>query len=106
MAACQNIETDAAQKSHFKDISAEELDEIFNNRKAKSTQNATKLWMNAFRAFLEEKNLPEADTLTNEELQDALYLFYPSIQKKDNWKWPLLRELELQSTGTTRTEEP
>lgn len=40
--------------------------------------------MNAFKAFLEEKGLPKPDDLSNEQLRDALHIFYPSIQKKDS----------------------
>ncbi len=76
MAASHSNEKDASKQRTFKTVSSDELEKIFNNRKAKSTQDVTKLWINGFKAFLVEKNLPEADNLSNE---DALHLFYPSV---------------------------
>ena len=84
MASVDNNNAEDTSKRTFKDISNSEIEKIFNNRKSKATQEATKLWMRAFRDFLKEKKLPEPEELTNEELWDVLHIFYPSVQKKDN----------------------
>ncbi len=57
--------------------------EIFKNRQSKSTQYSTQLWIRMLQEFLDVKNLPKVDDLTDLQLQDALQDFYPSIQKKD-----------------------
>ncbi len=83
MASCEQDGDATNVSSCFKDISEQEKDEIFKNRQSKSTQYSTQLWLRMFQEFLDVKNQPKVDKLSDAELCDALHDFYPSIQKKD-----------------------
>ena len=67
----------------FKTLSDAEKEEIFAKKKAQSTNDATRLWMNCFNDYLLEKNMPNADKLSTQELAYVLYHFYSEVRKKN-----------------------
>ena len=59
-----------------------EKDEIYSKKKAKATNDATKLWLKCFEDYLEEKGLPQSEKLTDRQLSEVLYHFYTEVRKK------------------------
>lgn len=53
------------------------------NRKAPNTQKATRLWMNVFREYLDQRNYDTAEIIDTKELPDALTNFYTELRKTD-----------------------
>ena len=62
------------QFSRFKTVSDSEKEKILSNKKAKSTNNATKLWMNCFKDYLIECNHPPLEDIPNEDLPKILII--------------------------------
>ena len=69
----------------FKVTSKEQRDNILEEKDPKNTKKLTKLWMNCFREYLSQKNLPEPDAIEMSELPDILETFYTEVQKKKNY---------------------
>ena len=52
-------------------------------RKAKSTNNATKLWIDTLRQYLKYENMPELEEIDTEQLLKILESFYVSVCTKN-----------------------
>ena len=66
----------------FKSLSTKEKEEILSKKKAKSTNNATRLWVNCLKGYLIEKNHPDLNNIPNIELNEILGNFYTELKKK------------------------
>lgn len=75
--------TGKKKKSRFLTQSKQAKDEIMKGRKSPSTNKATKVWMKCFNDYLEEKDLPDADTILVDELPNVLSDFYTELRKAD-----------------------
>lgn len=71
------------KSSHFKTLKRNDKDKIYDKRIQDSTKEATKVWMKCFNDYLKEKQLPNADTITTENLPDVLMDFYTELRKVD-----------------------
>ena len=58
-----NDPTFSLQFSRFKTVSYEEKKKMMEDRKAKSTNRATKLWTDCLRDYLVEKDLPPLESV-------------------------------------------
>lgn len=72
------------KKREFHKRTDEEKKDIWDQRKAESTNKATKLWIACFNDYLEQNNLPTADEISKLELADTLPDFYTELKKSDN----------------------
>lgn len=77
------------KKRPFATLQQEEKDHIMENRKAPNTQKATKLWMNAFNDYLEERSYPSADAIETKDLPVALMNFYTELRKTDSGEYKM-----------------
>ena len=69
-------------KPRFDLISDEEKQNLLENRKAQSTNRATKQWVQALSEYLIQSNMPTLENIDNENLPDILGNFYFSIRKQ------------------------
>ena len=70
------------QNKRFKTLSKDEKSEIMKKRCAENTGKATKLWVDCLKDYLDEKNLPPIDLLTEQNLPEILSDFYTELKKK------------------------
>ena len=56
--------------------------QIYEKRKAKNTNDATRLWVNCFKEYLSENSLADIDEISNEQLSDVLTDFYVEVKNK------------------------
>ena len=82
MAKQGNEETFSYNCSRFKTLNESDKDELWSKKNAKNTNDSTKVWIKCLREYLCEKNLPELETLSNEDLGDVLSNFYTEVKKK------------------------
>lgn len=59
------------------------VDEILEKRKRPNTNRATKLWFACFTEYLEEKELPKVEEISNDDLPKILEQFYTEVRKKE-----------------------
>ena len=55
--------------------------------KAKSTNNATKLWIDTFKQYLEQEELPKLDQIPDSDLPNLLESFYVLVRMKKSEKY-------------------
>lgn len=72
------------EKSRFFSKSKEQKQDIYDGRKAPSTNKATKVWMKCFNDYLKEKNLPDSETISSDDLPAVLSDFYTELRKSDS----------------------
>ena len=53
------------ENKRFNKVSFDKKQEIWNKRKAKNTNDSTRLWVNCFKEYLTENALPEIDLISN-----------------------------------------
>ena len=82
----ENKDKKMDKKPRFKTLSKENKDQIMRERKAENTNKATKMWMDCFREYLAEKNLPPVDQLKVEDLPPILKDFYTEVKPKNTPK--------------------
>ena len=76
MADAQPVSASTAKKKYtFRQLNNEEKQKILDNRMAKNTKNATKLWIGYFKDFLQLERLPDIDSVNTDELQSILENF-------------------------------
>lgn len=85
MEAGQNEEIlmEKKKKSRFKTVQIEEKNDTMGQRKAPSTNQATKLWVKCLRQYLSEKKLPALEDMETKDLPDMLENFYIELRKAD-----------------------
>ena len=69
-------------KPRFRTATENEKQSILDKRKAQNTNLATNQWITCLKEYLIEKQLPELDLLTNEQLGEILGNFYVEAKKK------------------------
>ena len=74
----------SSDKPCFDILLPEEQDKLMENRKAQSTNRATKQWVNALKEFIKERGLTDLDLTTNAELPKMISDFYFSMRKQPN----------------------
>ena len=55
---------------------------VMDSRKSDNTNKATKLWMDLFKDYLTESNLPEVDLVPDRDLPTVIENFYVALQSK------------------------
>ena len=68
----------------FKTLSEEEKYGIMRGRSSENTNKATKLWIDVFCDYLNEKDLPKIDDIADLDLPQILSDFYTEIKKKES----------------------
>lgn len=71
------------KKTRFATSTADKQEKIIQERSRPNTQRATKLWINCFTDYLQEKELPTIDELTIQNLPGILEQFYSEVRKKE-----------------------
>ena len=66
----------------FKTLIDQDEEELLSKKKAKSTNDATRLWMKVFIEYLDEKGYPKLEAITNDKLVNILSDLYGEIRKK------------------------
>ena len=79
MNAVQNINRSSPL---FKTLTDEERDEIKNKSKVENTNKATKLWVNNFTNYLNEKEMPKMEDISKEDLPSVLERYYSELKKQ------------------------
>ena len=69
-------------RKRFKETTAKEKEDILSKRKAENTNLSTKLWINALKDYLIEKQYPDLEELTDEQLNNVIGSFYLEARKK------------------------
>ena len=87
MADASSVSDKQKKKRVFNILSHEEKQKILDKHHAKNIAESTKLWMNAFHAFLEAEKLPEVNDISTDELPSILENFYGSMQKTEEEKY-------------------
>ena len=64
------------QNNRFDDLDNETKENLLINRKAVNTNRATKQWVQCLNAYLQEKNLPDLDSIDHDELPKVIGDFY------------------------------
>ncbi len=81
MADAQPVSASTAKKKYtFRQLNNEEKQKILDNRMAKNTKNATKLWIGYFKDFLQLERLPDIDSVNTDELPSILENFFSGLQ--------------------------
>ena len=82
-----------ANKYQFKHTNTEEKQKLLEGKDKRSTQRATKIYMEQFRHFLIAKHLPKPEDIAIEDLGEILFDFYSSMrpQKKDDYSVQTLK---------------
>ena len=68
--------------SQFAVTTSDKKQKIMDGRKADNTNKATKLWIDVFKTFLSERNLPEVEEISDLDLPNAIEDFYVSLRSK------------------------
>ena len=68
--------------TRFKAVSESEKEEVLNKRKAQNTNKVTKLWIDCFSDYLHQKQLPQVEDLTAEQLPNILENFYVEVRSQ------------------------
>lgn len=76
------------KKVRFKSVDTAKTNFILSKRKKPNTNKATKLWLNCFTEYLEEKNLPLIETIEKEALPAILEQFYSEVRIKETKNSP------------------
>lgn len=71
------------KKRPFATVNEEKKDYIMNKRNKPNTNKATKLWMNCFQEYLEEKNHPKVEDIEDSQLPSILENFYTEVRRKN-----------------------
>ncbi len=74
-------------KPRFAVSSEQEKAHLMEIWKAKSTNNATKLWIDTLRQYLEHEEMPKLENIDNTELPNILESFYVSVHTKKSEKY-------------------
>ena len=72
------------ENSRFAVVESEYKESLLINRKATSTNRATKQWVKCLKDYLEERRLPSLADIENDDMPKILEDFYFSIRKKTN----------------------
>lgn len=70
-------------KNRFLTWTVKAKKDIFKQKKAPSTNQATKVWVKCLNYYLAEKNLEDTDTLDIKDLPNVLSDFYTKLRKAD-----------------------
>lgn len=77
------------KKSRFGSTTAQEKQELFDDRVKKNTQRATKNAIKTFSDYLEEKDLKTLTELADDDLPDILFNFYTDLRKVNGQEYKL-----------------
>ncbi len=82
-------------KHKFVVSSEEEKARLIEICKAKSTNDATKLWIETFRQYLKQEDMAELEQISNEELGNIMESFYICVctNKGEKYKSTTLRAM-------------
>lgn len=69
--------------SRFKTLKTNAKEDIYDKRIRDSTKEATKVWLKCFNDYLKEKKLPDAASVSTEQLPTILTDFYTELRKVD-----------------------
>ena len=75
----------------FKTLSKGEKEMIMEGRSAENTVKATRLWVDCFREYLAEKNLPAIEDILDVDLPKVLFNFYTEVKKRTKHQERILR---------------
>ena len=75
-----DAERKIVSKAVFRDRTNDEKHKLLEEKDKKSTQRATKGYVNQLNAFLTLKHYPSADELKTEDLPDILYEYYAAVR--------------------------
>ena len=84
-------------KLRFKSLTEDNKQSIWNKRKAKNTNDATEVWVNCLKDYLSEKQLPQIDLISNEQLADVLCDFYVEVKKKKTTDNDVKAEIDVEN---------
>ena len=77
-----NKNTRMASHARFASISDQEKARLMEIRKAKSTNDTTRLWIDTLRQYLKQEELPELEQIGTEDLSNVLESFYVCLHTK------------------------
>ena len=80
MAESKLLREDAGEKRGWKTVTKQDIENILEQKDPLNTKK--KLWMSCFSEYLHDKNLPESESISEENLPDILEMFYSEVQKK------------------------
>ena len=66
----------------FKTLTNKTKLEIYSKKKAKNTDDATKVWMKCFSEYLQVKALPKVEEIVTNNLPNILYNFFSEVKRK------------------------
>lgn len=72
-----------SKKERFKRKEKEDRDKIMEDRVNDNTKKVTKIWMKCFNDYLTERDLPDQDTISSDDLPKVLEEFYTELRKVD-----------------------
>ena len=70
------------KKSNFGAVSELKKQKVLDSHKSDNTKKATKLWMDLFKDYLNEKSLPEVDLVCTADLPEVIENFYIALRSK------------------------